>query len=139
MARRYSAAGISKNLTYTILEIQEIRGTSPQTVRRWMKEEGLPAMTSQRPFLIHGADLIDFLNGKSNRGKNPHAIGELSCFKCGKRGRPLGDMADLVREGSRRRLKALCGECERPVSLMIGAAKLAQYREVLDIADSAPL
>lgn len=139
MAKRYSTAGISKNLTYTILEIHEIRGFSPQTVRRWIKEEGLHAMTSQRPFLIHGADLIDFLKAKGNRDKNPHAPGELSCFKCGNRGRPLGDMADLERTGARRRLKALCGACERPVSLYISAAKLAQYREVLDIADSAPL
>ena len=139
MAKRYSTAGISKNLTYSIQEIQDIRGTSPQTVHRWIKLEGLPAMTSQRPFLIHGADLIEFLNGKSNRGKNPHAPGELSCFKCGNRGRPLGDMADLKINGSRRRLEALCGSCENSVSLIIGAAKLAQYREILDIAESDPL
>lgn len=139
MAKRYSTAGFSKNLTYTILEIQQIRGTSPQTVRRWIKEEGLPAMTSQRPFLIHGADLIDFLKTKSDKGKNPHAPGELSCFKCGTRGRPMGDMADLESNGSRMRLKALCGACESPVSVYIGEAKLAQYREFLDIADSSPL
>ena len=139
MAKRYSTAGISKNLTYTIQEIHDIRGTSPQTVHRWIKEEGLPAMTSQRPFLIHGADLIDFLNGKSKRGKNLHSAGEITCFKCGHRGKPLGDMADLVTEGSRRRLSALCGACESPVSLIIGTAKLAQYREVLDIAESSPL
>lgn len=139
MAKRYSTAGISKNLTYTIQEIHDIRGTSTQTVRRWIKEEGLPAMTSQRPFLIHGADLIEFLKGKSKRGKNPHKPGELSCFKCGNRGRPWGDMADLQKEGARRRLKALCGACEKPVSLYIGTAKLAQYREILDIAESDPL
>lgn len=139
MAKRYSTAGLSKNLTYTIQEIQHIRGTSPQTVHRWIKEEGLPAMMTQRPFLIHGADLIEFLNGKSKRGKNPHQPGELSCFKCGTRGRPLGDMADLEMVGARRRLKALCGACERPVSLYIGTARLAQYREILDIAESDPL
>ena len=139
MAKRYSTAGISKNLTYSIQEIQDIRGTSPQTVRRWINEEDLPAMTAQRPFLIHGADLIEFLNVKSNRGKNPHKVGELSCYKCGHRGRPLGDMADLEINGSRRRLEALCGNCENPVSLIIGAAKLAQYREILDIAESDPL
>ena len=139
MAKRYSTAGLSKNLTYTILEIQEIRGYSPQTVRRWIKEEGLPAMTSQRPFLIHGADLIDFLKAKSNKGKNPHTPGELSCFTCGQRGRPLGDMADLERNGPRMRLKALCGACEGPVSVYIDEAKLALYREVLDVADCTPL
>jgi len=108
MARRYSTAGISKNLTYTIQEIRDIRGTSPQTVHRWIKEEGLPAMISKRPFLILGSDLIAFLNSKGNRGKTPLCAGEFSCFTCRNRGRPLGDMADLVNGGTRRRLKALC-------------------------------
>jgi len=139
MASRYSTAGLSKNLTYTIAEIHDIRGTSPQTIRNYIKNEELRAMTSQKPWLIHGSDYIQFLNQKRGKRKNPHSPGELSCFKCGHRGRPLGDMADLSFEGNRRERKALCSQCEGPVSLYIGEVKLAQYREILDIAEGSTL
>lgn len=139
MANRYGSAGLSKNLTYTIAEIHDIRGTSPQTVRGYIKNEGLRAMTSQKPWLIHGSDYIQFMNEKRDKRKNPHSPGEFTCFKCGHRGRPMGDMADLIIMGNRRQLKALCGGCERTVSLYIGEIKLAQYREILDIAEGSTL
>ena len=139
MAKRYSTAGLSQNLTYTLAEIHEIRGTSPQTIRGYIKNEKLRAMTSQKPWLIHGSDYIQFLNEKRGKRKNPHSPGELTCFKCGHRGRPLGDMADLKIEGNRRTLKALCSKCENPINLYISEAKLALYREVLDIAEGSTL
>ena len=139
MASRYSTAGLSKNLTYTIAEIHDIRGTSPQTIRGYIKNEGLCAMISQKPWLIHGADYVEFLQKKRNKGKQPLKPGEVKCFTCGHRGRPMGDLADLIKEGNRRRLIALCGTCEEAVSLYISEAKLVQYREVLDIAEGSTL
>ena len=139
MANRYGSAGLSKNLTYTIAEIHDIRGTSPQTVRGYIKNEGLRAMTSQKPWLIHGSDYIQFMNEKRDKRKNPHSPGELTYFKCGHRGKPLGDMADLRIEGNRRVISALCGACEGTLSLYIGETKLALYREVLDIAEGSNL
>ena len=139
MAKRYSTAGISKNLSYTIREIHEIRGTAPQTIRKYIREEGLPAMTSQKPFLIHGADYIDFMERKrKGNGKGPLEPGSFKCFTCTHRGPPMGNMGDLETV-PRRRITALCGACERPVGMYIGEAKLAQYCAVLDIATASPL
>ena len=139
MANRYSTAGLSKNLTYTIAEIHDIRGTSPQTIRGYIKNEELRAMTSQKPWLIHGADYIAFLQNKRSKGKRSFVPGELRCFTCGHRGRPMGNLADLEIQGNRRRIKALCSACEAPLSLYISEDKLAQYREILDIADGSTL
>ena len=139
MANRYGTAGLSKNLTYTIAEIHDIRGTSPQTVRGYIKKEGLRAMTSQKPWLIHGEDYIEFLQKKRSKGKRPLNPGEVRCFTCGHRGRPMGNMADLIKKSNRWQLKALCSECEGPLNLYISEAKLVLYREVLDIAEGSIL
>lgn len=139
MARRYRTAGISKNLSYTIREICEICGTSPQTIRRYIKSEGLPAMTTQKPFLINGGDYLDFIGGKQKRSKKTLKTGEFRCFSCGAIGEPFGSMADYEISGFRPRLSALCGTCERPVSLLTSATKLSEYRASLDIADGTPL
>ncbi len=139
MARRYSSAGISKNLPYTISEIHDIRGTAPQTIRKYIHDKELPAMTSQKPWLILGADYIDLMARKrAGGGKGPLEPGEFKCFSCAHRGPPMGDMADYE-VSPRKRLTALCGACERPLSMYISDARLAQYRAVLDIADACPL
>jgi hypothetical protein len=135
MAKRYRTTGISKNLSYTIQEIHELCGTSPQTIRRFIKVEGLPAMTSQKPFLINGGDYIEFIETKQQRSKRTLSTGQFRCFSCGTIGKPFGGMADYDASGSRRRLSALCGACERPVSLLTSEKKLVQYREILDIAE----
>lgn len=139
MARRYRTAGISKNLSYSIREINDICGTTPQTIRRFIKSEGLPAMTGQKPFLINGGDYLDFIEGKRTRSKRTLKVGEFRCFSCGTIGKPFGGMADYDASGFRPRLSGLCGSCERPVSLLISAAKLPQYRAHLDIAEGSPL
>lgn len=139
MARRYRTAGISKNLSYTTREICEICGTSPQTLRRYIKFEGLPAMTTQKPFLINGGDYLDFIEAKRKRAKKTLKVGEFRCFSCGTIGQPFGDMADYDPSGFRPRLSALCGSCERPVSLLTSAATFSRYRACLDIAEGSPL
>lgn len=139
MARRYRTAGISKNLSYSIREINDISGTTPQTIRRFIKSEGLPAMTGQKPYLINGGDYLDFIEGKRNRYRKTLKAGEFRCFSCGSIGEPFGSMADYDASGFRPRLSALCGSCERPVSLLTSPAKLSQYRARLDIAEGSPL
>lgn len=138
MAKRYSTAGISKNRSYSIREIHDICGTSPQTIRRYIKSEGLPAMTSQKPFLIYGEDYIVFIETKRNRSRRTLKAGEFRCLSCGVISTPFGDMADYRESGPRPRLSALCGSCERPVSLFISTVKLEQYRAKLDIAKGIP-
>ena len=139
MAKRYSNAGLHKHLTYSISEIHDITGVTPQTTLRRIKHEGLPAMTSQKPFLIRGADLIAFNNAKRNKAKGKLEPGTFRCFHCAARERPFGDMADYVPSVPRPRLSALCGACERPVSMITGEAKLRQYQAILDIANAPPL
>jgi len=131
--RRYSTRGINIHQSYSIDEACFILDVTPQTIRRWINEEELEAMTSRKPYLIHGADLKAHIENqrKKGRGLKP---GEFSCFSCRTKALPFGLMADYFVTGSRQRLSALCGKCEHPVSLFVGPAKLASYSEILDVA-----
>lgn len=130
--RRYSTRGINIHQSYSIDEVSFILDVTPQTIRRWINEEGLEAMTSRKPFLIHGADLKAHIENQRKKGTGLKP-GEFSCFSCRTKALPFGLMADHSTTGSRQRLSGLCGHCERPVSLIIGPAKLVSYSRILDI------
>ena len=60
MARRISAIRVKANRSYTVEEAADAVGATPQTVRNWIKR-GLPAMAAQRPILIIGCALKEYL------------------------------------------------------------------------------
>jgi len=96
-------------------------------------------MTSKKPWLICGADFIALMERKrKGSGKGPLETGSFKCLKCGHRGPPMGNMADLETD-PRRRITALCGVCEHPVGMYIGKAKLEAYRAILDIVGPSNL
>lgn len=133
--RRYSTRGINGHQSYSIDEISYILDVTPQTIRTWIKSGMLEAMTSKKPFLVYGANLKAYLD---NRRKVSTRLGpgEFYCLSCRTMSRPYGDMADHSFLGTQQRLSALCGECERPVSLLVGPDKLEIYKAILDVAMS---
>ena len=60
MARRSSSRGVKLHWNYSVEEAARATGNCKGTVRRWLKD-GLPAITDQKPLLILGGDLIDYL------------------------------------------------------------------------------
>ena len=70
-----------RDATYTVDEIAELFTVHPNTVRNWMAS-GLKAIDGRRPILIHGSDLIAFLNYQKKRRKRCCGPDELFCFKC---------------------------------------------------------
>ncbi len=70
MARGASAARLKSNRSYTIEEAAQTVGVTQQTVRSWTKQD-LLATTDQRPFLILGSVLGDFLKECQQKWKCP--------------------------------------------------------------------
>jgi len=140
MAKRYSTKGINSHRSYSPEEIATIIGATSRTILVWIKSEGLPAMTMQRPFLIKGADLKTFIERRNKKGKGKLNAGEFRCFTCGARGLPLGKMADYeALPDQKPRLVALCGQCEGNLSMLVSDASLARHQAILDIAIASPL
>jgi len=101
------------NRSYTVEEVARTYGLNRETVRRWLRDGGLPTIDHRRPVLIHGAALRAFLTARRQAAKRPTPPGMLHCFGC-RAGRPpaLG-MADYLQPDGAGpgNLRALCEVC----------------------------
>ena len=79
MAKRINLSRIKKNLTYTIVEAAEELGISIATIRNWIKQ-GVSIEKGQRPFLIYGTDLREFITRKAQSRKFTLQENELNCL-----------------------------------------------------------
>jgi excisionase family DNA binding protein len=112
MARRYNLRRVKIHRTYTPAEIGKLLGVHKLTVGRWIGS-GLPLIERRRPYLIHGADLREFLAARQPR-KQPLQPGEIYCLGCRAPRRPAGDMADLIlHTQTMGTLVGICPVCDR--------------------------
>src|SRR5688572_14803472 len=111
MARKVNAARVKANRSYTIEELADAAGVTPQTVRVWIKQ-GLSALTEQRPFLVLGWACKEFVARANSARRRPLGLGEFFCLKCkGPRGAAMG-MADYEPlSPGRGLLRAFCEVC----------------------------
>lgn len=80
-SRRHRADRIKADRSYTVEELAEATGTTPQTVRAWIKT-GLPALTDERPHLVIGRQAKAYLADRAEKARRPLGIGEFFCFRC---------------------------------------------------------
>ena len=120
--------------SYTIDEVACTLGISKGTVRRWVKEKGLPTIGDRKPALIHGGSLKTFGHERSKLKVKckPH---EFFCFSCKAPGLAAGNMADYVaRTPKSGNLKAICSICETIMNKHVSTANLPALAKFLDIS-----
>jgi hypothetical protein len=113
MSKRANPMAVKAALTYDICEAAKALDKSPATIRNWIKD-GLPAMTSCKPYLISGADIRDYLRSKYQASKSPLAPNELYCLSC-RAGRSPVDMSVVAYANTPQttRLQGVCACCGR--------------------------
>jgi excisionase family DNA binding protein len=67
--------------SYTIEEAASLLDVHRNTVRHWIRN-GLPAMTDQRPHLIQGRDLGEFLREQQMSRRSKCGPNQFYCFRC---------------------------------------------------------
>lgn len=91
-------------------EASVVLKVSKGTVRRWIKN-GLPALTDQRPLLILGADLIDYLK-RNAKPVQKCAAHQCYCFKCRVPRNPAFNALEYHPfSATNGHLRALCEQC----------------------------
>lgn len=132
MTRRVSCRGIKTSRNYTVEEVARQLRVTPHTVRRWVKD-GLPVLKDQRPFLILGGDLADFLTA-SKTPKQRCAADECYCVKC-RAPRPAAEgMAEYIPvSGLTGNLRALCPVCQSLMHKTVSAKSLPGLQAVLSL------
>ncbi len=111
MAKRVSPRKIKIHNQYTYEQAADALGVSEQTVRLW-RGAGLVVLDSQKPHLILGFALKDFLNKRSNKPERRLAGDQFLCMACNAPRRAGGAIADYTPyTATRGRLVALCEVC----------------------------
>ena len=134
MAKRVSARKIKIHNQYTYDQAADALGVSVQTLRLW-RLSGLPVLDSQKPHLILGFALKDFLNRRVSKPERRLARDQFLCMTCNAPRRAYGGMADyLPYTPTRGRLEALCEDCQRPCGKFASPSLCAELAPILTIA-----
>jgi DNA-binding XRE family transcriptional regulator len=134
MAKRVSPRKIKIHNQYTYEQAADALGVSVQTVRLW-RQSGLEVLVSQKPHLILGFALKDFLNQRSNKPERRLARDQFLCMTCNAPRRAFGGMADyLPYTPTRGRLEALCEVCQGLCGKFASPRLCAALDPVLTIA-----
>lgn len=134
MPKRISARKIKTYNQYTYEQAAEVLGVSVQTVRSW-RGSGLDVLDSQKPHLILGFSLKDFLNKRANKPERRLARDQFLCMTCNAPRRAYGGMADyLPYTPTRGRLEALCEVCEGLCGKFASPRLCAELAPILTIA-----
>ncbi len=130
---RPNRRSIKIHRAYTVQEAARVTGCARGTIRRWIRSGALPAINDQRPHLILGGDLYDYLKARARSGckLQPH---ECYCFKCRAAKAPALGMAEYVPlTATTGNLRALCSTCLTVMHKAIPLTALAALAGILDV------
>jgi hypothetical protein len=134
MPKRFANPRLVKiHRSYTVEEAAQTLSHHENTVRTWIKE-GLPVCNEQRPFLILGQTLRDFLEARRAKNKRPCKSGELYCLRCRSPRMPAEGMADCFRVSDTvGHLQALCPDCLCIMNRRVSLTKMDQIQAILTV------
>ena len=95
MGKRVSPRRIKIHNQYTYEQAADALGVSVQTVRLWRKS-GLHVLDSQKPHLILGHALKEFLTKRAHQPERRLARDQFLCMACNAPRRAYGGMADYL-------------------------------------------
>lgn len=132
MARRYNARAVKIHRNYSVDEAARALNTSKGTVRRWIKN-GLGAITDQKPILIIGSDLIDYLNNRAAR-RPKCRLHECYCMSCRQPRAPaFGEVEIGSLTPTSGNMRALCEVCSAVMHKRVSRANFDALRAILAV------
>ena len=135
--KRYCLRGVCKSRVYTFKLAARIVGVSLATFRKWPKE-GLKVITDKRPFLVRGADLIDFLNRRMAANRHIMTKDQIFCMRCKAPRTPLSGTLAFTPHGKLTgRISARCSECRGKIGRFCSTSEMEERGETLGIAIKA--
>jgi hypothetical protein len=124
---------VKRYFSYTVEEAAHAVGVETGSVRRWMKT-GLPYLDDQRPFLILGKDLREYLAART-KPKQRCKLNEFFCFHCRAPKPAGGSMIDYTaRTIKSGQLSAICEACDTIMYKNFSASKLADLSQQAEVS-----
>ena len=102
-------------------------------MRNWIRS-GLKLIDKQRPHMVHGSDLIAYLNDKQSKRKHKCKPNEFYCFKC-RIPRPAWEgIIDIeIKNENLLQLSGLCFTCSTKVFKAGSVNKLPEYVKTFSV------
>jgi len=130
MSKRSNPMAVKAVLSYDVSEAARALGKSQATIRNWIRD-GLPVMASQKPCLISGLVLRQYLKTKHRASKSPLEWDELYCLPCRAGRQPAGLVVEAFSNTAKTtRLKGLCCQCGAVSSRIISNAKINVFAQI---------
>ncbi len=136
--RTYNVRLVRWDYSYTIQEIATLFDLHKNTLSQWLKA-GLKPIDSNRPLLIHGSDLVNFLLTKQSTRRTRCQPDEFFCFRCRAPRQPQGRKVEVhPRNAKLLKLVAHCAVCGTKMNQSGSVRQLPAYRQVFNCTTPAP-
>lgn len=132
--KKFNTHKITAKKTYTLKEIATLLKVKLVSIHRW-RQEGLQKIDNSRPPLIHGQDLINFLNAKKKKRKHPCNIDQLFCVKCQKPRHSRNNAVSIIVNNCRTNMTGACQECNTKINKTISPKKIDFYKKILTVVE----
>ena len=130
--KRFNTRIVRAKQSYSTEEIACLFNIHINTVHAWYKK-GLPRIDDQKPSLVFGKDLIDFLNTKNASKKRPCALNELFCCKCQIPRKPQSNIVWMKATNARTNLTGLCEVCGVKINKAISPKKIDCFKKIFTV------
>lgn len=131
--RTYNPRLIRKGHAYYVHEIAALFKVHKNAVLNWVKQ-GLKTIDDNRPMMIHGSDLADFINARQMHRKRTCHRDEFYCCKCRQPRQAWERVVDLIQlKKGDLLVKAICAECSTNMHRISPARNLPELHELFAI------
>ena len=126
MPKKINILPIKGTLNYSTNDISELLNVHKRTVHHWYKE-GLPKIDSQKPYLVLGVDLKEFIKSRQKKRKKKCKANEFYCCKCRKCRHPWKLCVDMITLNKKQFIiKGICSICETKINKILPMSKMEE-------------
>jgi len=119
--------------SYTVEEVAGLFAIHKNTVRTWLKN-GLSVIDNNRPTLVLGSDLVEFLKKRRTKNKQVCKPGEFYCVRCRCPRSAAEGIADYSPTNDKTgNLVAICSDCGAGMNRRVSLVKIMEVIGNLDV------
>lgn len=125
--------------SYTVFQIADLFQVHRNSVRRWIAQ-GLPTVDNEKPYLVRGSELREFLIGIRKKNRRVCGVGEMYCMRCRLPKVPQGNWAELTRRTEKvGNLAGFCPDCDAMMNRCVSLTKWTSVIGNLEVDDRVAL